>query len=674
MTGRTDTPAADADGPAQPATLPQAATPMCPQQPRGHVPAATRPDIAHCHMHRCNFKLKVLATTMLLVVMMAASGCIKTQSTLASHLATCEGHLTELAQMQHAQLVVSLAELQTRIIRLQEEHRAARSDTAGTTRAQQTELAQLSLAQRAHGATLTKLETHVTGLSDRLQGLQDNLNSKPEHTACPKVRECTCTPEHQPEPRSVPRNSTAPGSDTSTLTEPAPPSDQTEAAPSPVPGAPLRAPKPGDRVTVVSDYQSISDAARGPLTPGSYGTVQTVLLMSGTLRLKVKMESGKNWWYDAAALQLERSPGTRVVETARHSGSRLAVGDRVVGTSLRGDPVEGTIVEDDGSVFFPFRVQPDIGDPMWMPTSRLRRVGATSGDSEHAGAGQPQAEGDSSTGPGHRTTPGTPRRPTKGDFVTLDDGRMDLLGLGPLKPGEVGEVVEDDHSIMPYKVKAKGRTYWYFEDAVRLVPAPSSATAGADPSGSQAQSPSITVGTRVVLKHGKRHGRDAHLGPLTVTTEGTVQATDASAKGSMARVKVEDGRQWWYLERDLSVVSATPSPSPEQEQRPPASGSTGSSTLTEPSGSTPGSTPTRSQADSMPVQPAVRNMQVVRGKDWKWGDQDGGAGSKGIVIEGSSDREDGWVRVAWDNGRENVYRWGFRGKYDVMEDPLAGSR
>ncbi len=49
----------------------------------------------------------------------------------------------------------------------------------------------------------------------------------------------------------------------------------------------------------------------------------------------------------------------------------------------------------------------------------------------------------------------------------------------------------------------------YLEDAVRLVPAPSSATAGADPSGSQAQSPSITVGTRVVLKHGKRHGRDA---------------------------------------------------------------------------------------------------------------------------------------------------------------------
>ncbi len=97
------------------------------------------------------------------------------------------------------------------------------------------------------------------------------------------------------------------------------------------------------------------------------------------------------------------------------------------------------------------------------------------------------------------------------------------------------------------------------------------------------------------------------------------------------------------------MVGATPSPSPEQEQRQPASGSTGSSTLTEPSGSTPGSTP--SQADSMPVQPAMRNMQVVRGKDWKWGDQDGGAGSKGIVIEGSSDREDGWVRVAWDNGR-----------------------
>ncbi|XP_048005438.1 probable E3 ubiquitin-protein ligase HERC2 [Leguminivora glycinivorella] len=55
--------------------------------------------------------------------------------------------------------------------------------------------------------------------------------------------------------------------------------------------------------------------------------------------------------------------------------------------------------------------------------------------------------------------------------------------------------------------------------------------------------------------------------------------------------------------------------------------------------------------------------RVVRGKDWKWGDQDGVPGSEGRVIGDLG--EDGWVRVAWDAGGTNSYRMGKEGKYDL---------
>ncbi len=57
--------------------------------------------------------------------------------------------------------------------------------------------------------------------------------------------------------------------------------------------------------------------------------------------------------------------------------------------------------------------------------------------------------------------------------------------------------------------------------------------------------------------------------------------------------------------------------------------------------------------------------RVARGPDWKWEDQDGGPGKQGSVIRGRND--DGWVRVRWDAGEENAYRWnGEGGKYDLV--------
>lgn len=57
------------------------------------------------------------------------------------------------------------------------------------------------------------------------------------------------------------------------------------------------------------------------------------------------------------------------------------------------------------------------------------------------------------------------------------------------------------------------------------------------------------------------------------------------------------------------------------------------------------------------------DTRVVRGVDWKWGDQDGPPPGEGRVIGELG--EDGWIRVRWDNGATNSYRMGKEGKYDL---------
>ncbi|XP_034934449.1 E3 ubiquitin-protein ligase HERC2 [Chelonus insularis] len=62
--------------------------------------------------------------------------------------------------------------------------------------------------------------------------------------------------------------------------------------------------------------------------------------------------------------------------------------------------------------------------------------------------------------------------------------------------------------------------------------------------------------------------------------------------------------------------------------------------------------------------------RVVRGVDWKWGEQDGTPPGEGKVIGELG--EDGWIRVQWDNGTTNSYRMGKEGKYDLKlaEPPI----
>ena len=73
----------------------------------------------------------------------------------------------------------------------------------------------------------------------------------------------------------------------------------------------------------------------------------------------------------------------------------------------------------------------------------------------------------------------------------------------------------------------------------------------------------------------------------------------------------------------------------------------------------------------------VLGLRVVRGPDWKWGEQDGGEGHLGTVVEVHSDPSGGdqadgegsgaskSVTVQWDCGGRSRYRCGPEGCYDL---------
>ena len=72
-------------------------------------------------------------------------------------------------------------------------------------------------------------------------------------------------------------------------------------------------------------------------------------------------------------------------------------------------------------------------------------------------------------------------------------------------------------------------------------------------------------------------------------------------------------------------------------------------------------------------------LRVVRGPDWEWGDQDGGEGHVGTVVEVGKRSNDGGIDavvVQWDCGERRKYRCGLENKYDlrVLDSAPAGKR
>ena len=73
------------------------------------------------------------------------------------------------------------------------------------------------------------------------------------------------------------------------------------------------------------------------------------------------------------------------------------------------------------------------------------------------------------------------------------------------------------------------------------------------------------------------------------------------------------------------------------------------------------------------------SLRVVRGPDWKYGDQDGGEGHVGTVTEveePTNDQGERSVVVQWDCGERSSYRCGQDGKYDlrVLDSAPTGER
>lgn len=70
--------------------------------------------------------------------------------------------------------------------------------------------------------------------------------------------------------------------------------------------------------------------------------------------------------------------------------------------------------------------------------------------------------------------------------------------------------------------------------------------------------------------------------------------------------------------------------------------------------------------------------KVIRGPDWEWGNQDGGRGKTGRVIDirgWDNDCNRSVATVTWSSGNTNVYRLGYKGCVDLcyVEEASAGT-
>lgn len=66
---------------------------------------------------------------------------------------------------------------------------------------------------------------------------------------------------------------------------------------------------------------------------------------------------------------------------------------------------------------------------------------------------------------------------------------------------------------------------------------------------------------------------------------------------------------------------------------------------------------------NIPVTVETLGARVIKGRDWDWGDQNGG--TEGTIISRLEGTTSNWVRVRWDNDNENSYRIGHDNKYDL---------
>ncbi|CDW56457.1 MIB HERC2 and Ank and Ank 2 domain containing pro tein [Trichuris trichiura] len=86
----------------------------------------------------------------------------------------------------------------------------------------------------------------------------------------------------------------------------------------------------------------------------------------------------------------------------------------------------------------------------------------------------------------------------------------------------------------------------------------------------------------------------------------------------------------------------------------------------------------RKKSKKIAIRGLFPGARVVRGIDWQWDNQDGGAGGRGKLYdiqEWSRDFPRSAAYVVWDNGSQNLYRLGYEGMVDLkyISDGKGGS-
>ncbi|XP_055949840.1 E3 ubiquitin-protein ligase MIB2-like [Argiope bruennichi] len=87
--------------------------------------------------------------------------------------------------------------------------------------------------------------------------------------------------------------------------------------------------------------------------------------------------------------------------------------------------------------------------------------------------------------------------------------------------------------------------------------------------------------------------------------------------------------------------------------------------------------PKRQNAVKIQMKGIFVGAKVVRGPDWDWGNQDGGEGKTGKVLDirgWDNESERSVANVTWSSGSTNVYRLGHKGKVDLKytQDAVGG--
>jgi hypothetical protein len=298
----------------------------------------------------------------------------------------------------------------------------------------------------------------------------------------------------------------------------------------PAPAASSSRFKVRDRVTLVSNYASIEDAAGGPMTLGDIGVVEQDD-GSNSKPFQVNF-NGRKWWYEQRALVL--ATGNTVVH-APPSG-RLKVNDRVcLSPNYRsyGDAAEGplqpgqegVVVQDDQSSK-PFKVRADHNDKMWWYVEgALMLASATTRAAAPVSAPSPAP-----------VAPINARFSIGNQVQICNRSVNEVMSLQTGHGGYKSDMTQCLNTIgVVTRVDADGDCE----------------VAGVgvhvwNPALLELVQPRLSVGDFVTVVVNYSSVSDSASGPLKSGDEGVLICDDNSDKPYQVRSLKEDGKTWWY--------------------------------------------------------------------------------------------------------------------------------